>query len=240
MHRTLFRIAVAAIALVALGACGSGDQGTEPPDVTFQSLDGEYTFGVPGPADPEWDDYQAMRQHPRYRSSLDNNPDYQIPYDPEWRSTITGVRYAPPVDQELRSAHDSLGEVAAAVLAAVGESDFDRLNGMSVDRDEFEVICWPSFPQSRPYAKVPVAEAWHFHTGHCAGGIREMLRQHGGRPLVLDTVAQGETVDYGNFRLHNDVVIHALDPDRGEKVQITSLQSVIERNGRFKPFIYKD
>jgi len=260
------RIALGAIVALGMGACGSPDQTPEPgpsqpeadatvavpapappqpgdpaaSEVTFQSLDGKHTFGVPREDDPEWEDYQAMRRHPRYRSSLDNNPMYQPPYDPEWRSTVTGVREAPPVDQELRNAHDSLGELAQSILAAVGEKDFDRLHGMSVDRDEFEEICWPSFPQSRPYAKVPVAEAWHFHNGHCTGGIQEMLRQQGGRSLVLDTVAHGEGKDYGNFRLYNDVVIHAIDASTREKVEIPHMQAVIERNGRYKPFIYKD
>ena len=237
MKRNILNLALILIASAWAG-CSPTEESQEP--VSFQSLDGQYTFTVPREGDSDWADYQAMRAHPRYRSSLDKNPMYQLPYDPEWRSTITGVRTASPVAQELRNYRDSLGELAQRLLTAVGQDDHDQLNAMSIDRDEFEVICWPSFPQSRPYAKVPVLEAWNFHVGHCGGGIAQMLRHFGGRALVLESVSHGEIKDYGNFRLFNDVVVHAVDQASGDKVEITNMETVIERHGRFKPYIYKD
>jgi hypothetical protein len=208
--------------------------------VTIVSLDGTQTFTVPEPGDPEWEDYQEMLQHRQFRSVLRNSSGYGLPYDPEWRSVITGRREAPPIDAELSGGMSSLTALANAVVAAIVAEDRKRLQALRITPAEFETIFWPEFPQSRPYVRIPVAEAWGFHLAKCLGGVGRALQDFGGRQLELIDVSYGSTKEYTNFVLYEDVTLHTLDPESHERVDLGVVPTLAKRNGRFKVFIYRD
>jgi hypothetical protein len=204
------------------------------------SRDGTQTFTVPEPGDPEWEDYLEMKRHRQFQSMHDGKDGYAIPYDPEWRALIDGKRNAPPIDHELMNAHSSPQELVAAVLDGLHESNAGLLGDLDVDQEEFEIICWPSFPQSRPYVRVPVSDAWTFQYAECHAGIHTMTQILGGRDLELKDLKIQGTKDYGNFKLHEGVVIEAIDRANDEVVRINNVDTIIERNGMFKVYLYKD
>ena len=209
-------------------------------EIVKYSTDSTHVFRIIQPGEPEWEDYVAMSEHEDYRSFLDGREGYALTYDPEWRTHVRGYREAAPVEMELLDAHDSMEALARAVLAGLGENDYHRLRDLMINFDEYERICWPSFPQSRPYLNVPVDEAWGFQHATSGGGIRDGLREYGAKSLRLEEVRHGDVEDYRNFRILNEVVIAAWDVHSQERVELDFLDSIIEKDGVYKGFLFKD
>jgi hypothetical protein len=108
---------------------------------------------------------------------------------------------------------------------------------LHVTRTEFLQLCWPEFPQSRPYLKIPEAEAWSFQQTKCSEAAVTALRTWGGRAWTLDGVVVGRSTPYRNFTLHEDVRLRAID-STGRLEVLDVVPVVVERNGRFKVFVY--
>lgn len=209
--------------------------------IAIESRDGRETFTVPAPGDREWEDYLEMKKHRQYQSFMDGRDGYAIPYDPEWRALVRGHRDAPPVDYQLVGTYSSLEDLAREVLRALHDKDAAFLREMHLRMEEFETVCWPSFPQSRPYVRVPVQEAWGLHFAACTSGLAGMMNEHGGRDLVLDEVEVASRTEYPpNFHLLDGVTIHAHDRQTNQSVTIQNVDGVIERDGRFKVYIFED
>jgi hypothetical protein len=205
---------------------------------TFVSRDGTATFQVPQPTDAEWADYREMLNHPAYRSSGTSSPGFAMPYDPEWRAVARGRRDAPAVDLALENAVPHLEDLAQAVLESLRDRDAERLLSLHLTRDEFLRICWREFPQSRPYLKIPDAEAWSFQQSKCSEAALSALRAFGGRGWILHSVESGRSTPYRNFTLHEGVTIRAIDPESGRLTVLGVAPVVVERDGRFKVFVY--
>jgi hypothetical protein len=210
------------------------------PDVSFTSLDGTQTFRVPQPGDPEHQDYLEMLRHPRLRSSLENSPGYAMPYDPEWRAMITGRREVAKQKHYLRGGSRSLDRLGQDVLAALQQNDSDLLFDLRIDQDEFGEVLWPEFPQSRPYLKIPVWEAWGFNHAKGVAGIRAALQLYGGRKWQLQDIHYQADRDFTNFDMLEDVRIEARDFDTGETIDIAIIPAVIVCNGVYKALNYAD
>jgi hypothetical protein len=205
---------------------------------SFTSRDGAITFRVPEPHDAEWNDYQEMLQHPAYRSSGTGTAGFAMPYDPEWRALVRGRRDAPEVHMTLANAAASADALGEAMLAALGARNFDGLHALGLQRDEFLGLCWPEFPQSRPFVKIPPAEAWSFHRTRSEEAIQSAMRAYGGRPWIPAGVQIGRSTPYRNFVLHERVVLRAIDPSSGRLENLSIAAAVVERDGRFKVFAY--
>jgi len=205
---------------------------------SFVSRDGTVRFQVPQPTDAEWADYQEMLKHPAYRSSGTGAPGFAMPYDPEWRAVARGRRDAPAVDLALENAVPRLEDLAQAVLESLRDRDAGRLLSLHLTRDEFLRICWREFPQSRPYLKIPDAEAWSFQQSKCSEAALSALRAFGGRGWILHSVESGRSTPYRNFTLHEGVTIRAIDPESGRLTVLGVAPVVVERDGRFKVFVY--
>lgn len=233
---------------VAIGGVEPNPSGGTPLDidniiahhdaVMIVSRDEADTFTVPLPGDPEWADYLEYRR--AFRTSLDSTPGFVVAYDPEWRSQVTGVRSAPDPDFDLFGGASSLRDLLQNVLDLLAENDEQGMVDLALRKEEFEIICWPAFPQSRPYLRFKWEEAWGFHYAGILGGIKAGIRDGGGRKLQLSSVAYGEVKDFGLFEVYDDVRVGAVDQETGETIEFTFIDSAIERNGVFKVFIYAD
>lgn len=204
----------------------------------FTSNDGRDTFSVPLPGDPEWADYLEFRR--AFPSMNDNSPGYALAYDPEWRSVLRGYREVPEPGMELFGGSDSLRGLVELVLEAVSEENRQAMLDLALRIEEFEIICWPSFPQARPFTLSLWEDAWRFQYANYAGGIREAMDEAGGVPLTLDSIAYGEIEDFQHFQLFNGVTIRAVREDTGETLEFDWLDSIVERNGVYKVFLYKN
>ncbi len=209
------------------------------PAFSFTSREGALTFSVPQQGDPEYADYQEMLHDPHFRSSLEGLPGYALPYDPEWRSVVTGKRQVGPTPLQLHGGAGSLEALARAYLEAIGTGDEIGVLRLRVSREEWEGILWPEFPQSRPYVRIKPEDAWMLHHATSMSGVQKGLENFRGHTLELVEVTHGETVAYTNFTLVEDVVIRARDQKTQKFVEIPYLHAVVGRNGHYKAYIFE-
>ena len=215
------------------------NQGSATPEVTITSRDGSMTFRVPKPGEPDYDDYVEMTQHPRFRSAMEGRPGYAMPYDPEWRTMVTGKREVAPMSFQLEDGVDSMQHLAQALLEALRVKDHDALQRLRVTRHEFEDLMWPEFPQSRPYLRIESEEAWIAHHNSSAAAVATLLRKWGGRNLELIAVDYGDSFKYTNFTLYQGVKLRVRTAGTGETFEITEIPSIVGCNGQFKAYTYR-
>jgi len=197
-------------------------------------------FRVPSPGDAEYADYLEMLEQPMFRSSVEHSPGYAPPYDPEWRSVLTGRRSVGPVDLEFVNGARSLEELGRFVMLAALDGDGQALVGLAVNKDEFELILWPEFPQSRPYLRIPAEEGWSFHYSDLTKGISRGGLALTGKPYTFVGIRSGSAREYANFRLLEDVVLICRDESTGRTEEFAFAGTVAERNGRFKVYLYEE
>jgi hypothetical protein len=190
------------------------------------------SFKVPTSGDPEYADYQEMLRHPQYRSSLENTPGYVMPYDPEWRSVITGRREVGPNDLSFVDGGSSLEDLGETYLESIRTGGYEDLIPLRITRDEFELILWPEFPQSRPFVHIPSGEAWTFQFTKFRDGYHEILHRYQGKDLVLEGVTVPTSTAFTNFTLYENLTFEVREPESGERLELNA--TVAEREGRFK------
>ena len=89
-----------------------------------------------------------MLKYPKFRSWAENSPGYALPYDPEWRSVITGRREVEPTDLEFGCGTTSVEKAVNKLLEAFEERDSHILFPLQVGKDEYQLILWPEFPRA--------------------------------------------------------------------------------------------
>jgi hypothetical protein len=153
---------------------------------------------------------------------------------------LAGRRDAPPVDRELAGGSTSLQDLAQKLLAALRARDEGALHARRVSRPEFEIICWPEFPESRPITNITAADAWGLGDARSLAGASRAVAQYGGRDLELLEVRTADVFPYRNFLRHREVVLSVRDRGTGELMELGFAPSAIERHGRFKALLYRD
>jgi len=167
-------------------------------------------------------------------ASIKDSPGYYPPRDADSTSERLGRRTdAPVVRMPFTGGARSLRELGEAVLGALHAEDADSLLRLCITPDEFRVILWPEFPQSRPATGLHWDDAWPVLHGRLNGGSLGSVRESGGHYYTLLRVETTSVAPYKNFRLHNGVTIVARD-DEGREVRYTTVRSVAERRGKFK------
>lgn len=204
----------------------------------FVSNSARDTFTVPLPGDPEWADYLEFRR--AFPSMNDNSPGYALAYDPEWRSVVRGYREVPDPGMDLFGGADTIREVVEQVLTEISDKNELGLVDLAIRKEEFEVICWPSFPQARPYTLTEWSDAWRFQYANIVSGMKEGIEEAGGVPLALESLAYDEIEDFQHFKLYNGLKVRAKNPETGDVYDFEWLNSIIERNGVFKVYMYKN
>jgi hypothetical protein len=212
-----------------------------PREVFVEGKNGlpDFTFRLPEPGDPDYEDYQEMLRHPEYARF---NHDKTLPmyYDPEWRSHVNGRREVPVNDLVLAGGAVSVEELLTFVLFALGDEDADGVDQLRINRDEFQLLCWPEFPQSRPYLKIPPDEAWSFHFASMRKGAKKAFHEFAGKPLSLVSFDIGSVQEYTNFRILQDVTMTVLDADTGQEIQLDMVEAVLACRGKYKVFMYRE
>lgn len=174
------------------------------------------------------------------RSPLERSPGYYAPADPESSSVRLGRRHARTVRLQLTDGARSLTDLAQMLIAGLEARSERALHARRLTRNEFEVICWPEFPESRPITRITAQDAWELSDPTSRAGASRALSAYGGRPLSLIRVRAAIREPYRNFVLHRGVVIEARDEQSGAIVSLTFAPSVVERKGVFKVLMYKD
>ena len=176
----------------------------------------------------------------RSESPLIHSPGYYPPDDPESTSVITGRRDAPLVSLELDGGASSKEDLAHMLLAAISAKDEHAMHELRVTHNEFQTICWPEFPESRPVTHITANDAWLFSITKSMAGARSAVGSYGGRTLELVRVVSLPPFAYKNFNLYREVTIVARDYGSRQEVRLKFMPSIVERHGRYKALLFRD
>jgi hypothetical protein len=127
-----------------------------------------------------------------------------------------------------------------AALAALERADEKALHDLRVTRTEFERFLWRELPQSRPITNITAEDAWLFISTGSQAGAGRAASSLGGRRFAVLRVESSGPIPYTNFTLWRDVAVTLREEASGEIRKLGFLAAVVERNGRFKVFTYKD
>ena len=176
----------------------------------------------------------------RPRSPLENSPGYDPPEDPESLSVITGRRAAKAVGMPFSGGASTREDLAQMLLAALSARDEKALHALRVTKEEFSVILWPEFPESRPITNITADDAWGMAIAQSVAGAGRAVGQYGGKDLTLLRVEGGPPMAYRNFVLRRDVSLLVRDRSTGVESRLNFAPSFVERNGRVKVLIFHD
>jgi hypothetical protein len=175
-----------------------------------------------------------------FPGSVKDSPGYVPLHDPDSLADELGRRTdAPRVKMEFHGGARSLEELGRQVCGALHSGRPDSLLGLCVRSDEFRVIMWPEFPQSRPATGLRWDDAWPIVWGHLNGGSVAAVRENLDHAWTFIRIEESSVVPYRNFKLHNGITLTAKN-DVGEVHHFTWIRSVVERKGRFKIAAMRD
>jgi hypothetical protein len=176
----------------------------------------------------------------RPRSPLERSPGYFPPDDPESMSVITGRREAKAVDLPFSGGAATREDLAQMLLAALNARDGRALHALRVTKEEFSIILWPEFPESRPVTNITADDAWGMAIAQSVAGAGRAVGQYGGKDLALLRVESEPPIPYRNFVLYKGVSIVVRDRSTGAENRLSFAPSFVERNGRVKALIFRD
>jgi hypothetical protein len=138
----------------------------------------------------------------------------------------------------LRGTLESDRAVAEAVLAAVAANDRAALMDLSLSKDEFEDIVWPTLPVSRPEVGMPMTYVWQDTFTKSRTSLSRILERHGGQRFELvDVESRGETTQHGRFAVSRKTHLIVRDAEGQERV-LRLFGSIIRQDGRSKVYSY--
>jgi len=154
-------------------------------------------------------------------------------------------------DQEIREALFGWMEFGAddylskpftvpQLLAAVNARDDRALHALRITQEEFAVILWPEFPESRPITNITADDAWGMSIAQSVAGGGRAIGEYGGKDFVFLRVESAAPFPYRNFVLYRDVAIVVRDRASGVESRLTFAPSFVERKGRVKALIFRD
>ncbi len=173
--------------------------------------------------------------------SVKDSPGYVPLVDPDSLAERLGRRpSAKLVGLPFTGGARSLDALGAAVCKAIHTAKAESLLALCITEQEFNVILWPEFPQSRPATGLRAEDAWAVLYGRLNGGSVAASRDLSGHVYTFVRIERtAETKVYKNFKLHNGITIVAKD-DTGAIQRFTFIRSVAERKGRFKLYSMRD
>ena len=162
------------------------------------------------------------------------------PADPESASVRIGRRDAPLVTLPFSGGKRSLSALGRAVVSNVSNNAPDSLLALCVTKEEFDVILWPEFPQSRPATGLTAMDGWRVLFNRLVSGTRGAAADWGDQPWTFVRIeATAGVMKFRNFNLHRGIVIVAKDA-AGQEQRFDFLRTVAERKGVFKLYSLRD
>ena len=138
----------------------------------------------------------------------------------------------------LAGASDSPEAAARRALALIAAGDADGLGEIALSEAEFRDLVYPALPASRPERNTSADFVWSMLRQRSRNSLAFTLNRYRGQPLALEAVDfDGETTDYGAFRVHRETALAVRLPD-GKRSVVRVFGSMIEQDGRFKIFSF--
>lgn len=153
-----------------------------------------------------------------------------------------GASEAAPTEEEtarFRGGAASLDELGTAIVAALSDGDTARLEGYRLTEREHNELLWPRLPIAMQRGPAfPVALAWENITIRNAAGLRRVLGQYGGEPLVARGVDCAGAEPHGPFTILTDCRTGVVDPG-GTTRRLQIFRSVVVLNDTYKIIRYE-
>ncbi len=155
---------------------------------------------------------------------------------------VTGLAGAGCADvaraRGMARAKESPEAVARAVLDAIERRSERKLGQLLVTRDEHRDLLWPHLPER---GTLPFEYVRKLNRHNTSEGIDAALRKYGGAELELIRVEfRREPEQYEDFTLHRGARVWVRRASDGEEGYIETLDVLVEWNGRWKPFNYRE
>jgi hypothetical protein len=143
---------------------------------------------------------------------------------------------SPPLP--LEPAFDSDEALARSVLDLVEREDREALLRLSITKDEFEDIVWPTLPVSRPEVGMPLSYLWNDTFTKSRSYLAETLSKFGGQRFELVRVEfRGDTSGHETYSVSRKTHLVVRD-ESGEERTVRLFGSVIRQDGRSKVYSY--
>jgi hypothetical protein len=124
------------------------------------------------------------------------------------------------------------------VVAALDAGDALVLERLAINELEFRRVVWPRLPAARPERNIPWDYAWSDLAGKSRVQLRSRVGQwRRGAGTVVDVGFDGETTDYGTYRVMRKSRVTLRDAE-GRLTTARLFGSIIEQRNHFKVFSY--
>ena len=138
----------------------------------------------------------------------------------------------------LAPSFESDEALARAVLDGLARRDYERLLALSVSKEEFAELVWPTLPASRPDVGMPMHYVWQDSFTKSRGFLAQTIEAFGGQPLTLVRVGfSGRQTEHKTVTIARKSYLVVKD-GQGQERQIRVFGSVIRQNGRSKVYSY--
>ena len=138
----------------------------------------------------------------------------------------------------LEPTFDSDEALARVVLDLVEREDREALLHLSITKDEFEDIVWPTLPVSRPEVGMPLSYLWNDTFTKSRSYLAETLSKFGGQRFELVRVEfRGDTTEHETYSVSRKTHLVVRD-ESGEERTVRLFGSVIRQDGRSKVYSY--
>lgn len=140
--------------------------------------------------------------------------------------------------RQLQHTYGSPKAVAEAVVAALDARDVPALERLAVTELEFRHVVWSRQPAARPERNIPWEYAWRDLAAKSRFQLRGRVSEWRPAPVtVVDVAFDGETTDYGTYRVLRKSRVTLRDAD-GRLTTARLFGSIIEQRNHFKVFSY--
>jgi hypothetical protein len=138
----------------------------------------------------------------------------------------------------LHGAEASTTSVAVKVVSAFNSHDVAALEAVALTEGEFREVVWPRLPAARPERNLSWDYVWNDLSSKSRLHLRARMEAWQSLRYEVEGVRfEGESTDYGSYRVHRDARVQLRTPD-GRQMSARLFGSMIERDGRFKVFSY--
>ena len=164
----------------------------------------------------------------------------QVGGAPSLDSALADFRAPLPVVTRLEGGAHSLDALVTRFVRAVERVDGDELRTIVVDRAEWAYLYYPGSVFTRRPTRQAAPLAWFLNVTESQKGLNRALDRFGGRPLgyVGHRCDPQPTLD-GASRIWTGCVLR-LAPAGGDTTELHLFGPVLERDGAFKLYSYKN
>jgi hypothetical protein len=141
--------------------------------------------------------------------------------------------------QQMVNTAPSIEDLGKQVLAAVEKNNFNALDAMRLNDQEYRAYIWPALPISKIQQwQKQYQYVWSDVDTKSKYGLQFMLRKLGGQKLDFVRMRFTENAEtYDNCTIHKDARVIVKDSSGTEK-ELKLFGSVVECSGQFKIMSY--